>query len=352
MNFIQNIFAKLERHPKRIVFPDGTDPRVIWAASELATRKLGVGVLLGKKEEIEQVAATEQISLNRVLLIDPSTADDLPLFVKRLETLARYKGMATTEAHKIVATPNYFAAMMLSHGQVDGLVGGAQSSSGGLLRPLFQIIKPLPGVKLISSCMIMEIPDCVYGEAGVLAFADCGVVPNPNVEQLAFIATETAKAARQLSGKTPRVAMLSYSTKGSAQTTDTEKIVAATALAKQRFMDQHLDIEIDGELQVDAALDPVIGAAKAPGSMVAGRANVLIFPDLNSGNIATKLVQRLTKANAYGQLLLGLDKPAGDVSRGSSRDEILGLAALVGLQAIEYRKLYPEQGARFANVAE
>jgi phosphate acetyltransferase len=234
---------------------------------------------------------------------------------------------------------------MLQNGQVDGLVGGATSNSGSILRPLFQLIKPLPGVKSISSCVVLQVPNTEYGERGVFAFADCGVIPNPNVEQLATIATESARLFRQLTGGMPRVAMLSYSTKGSAQTQDTEKIVAATALAKQTFFDKKQVGEIDGELQVDTALIKDIAEIKAPGSPVAGHANVLIFPDLNSGNIAVKLVHRLTGGEAYGQVLLGLDKPAADLSRGASVAEIVGVAAIVSMQAIEYRRLYPDQGA-------
>ncbi len=234
---------------------------------------------------------------------------------------------------------------MLQYGQVDGLVGGATSNSGSILRPLFQLIKPLPGIKSISSCVVLQVPNIEYGEKGVFTFADCGVIPNPSVDQLATIATESARLFRQLTGSIPRVAMLSYSTKGSAQTQDTEKIVAATALAKQQLFEKMQTAEIDGELQVDTALNKEIAEIKAPGSLVAGQANVLVFPDLNSGNIAVKLVHRLAGGEAYGQILLGLDKPAADLSRGASIHEIVGVAAIVSLQAIEYRRLYPEQGA-------
>jgi phosphate acetyltransferase len=348
MKWIELIYEKLRRHPKRIVFPEGSEPRILQAAAEYVQHKLGVAILLGKREEIQARAQELNVSLHRMHIIDPNQADDLPLFIRRLETLNRYRGIETGEAQKIVAKPNYFAAMMVQNGQADGLVGGASTTSGSLLRPLFQLIKPLPGVKSISSCMILDVPNCNYGENGVFFFADCGVIPNPTVEQLAFIATETARLHRQLTGGVPRIAMLSYSTKGSAQTLDTEKIVAATALAKQQLVEKQITAEIDGELQVDTALIQEIADLKAPDSRVAGRANVMIFPDLNAGNIATKLVQHLTKSGAYGQILLGLDKPAADLSRGASVQDILGVAAIVGLQAIEYRKLYPDQGAPLA----
>jgi len=345
MKFIESVFQKLRNHPKRIVFPEGYVPRVLAAAAEFVQLELGVAVLLGKRDEIEAAAQKDRISLKKIHIIDPETAEDVPLFVKRIENLSRYKGIAEPDARKIVTNPNYFGALMLEHGQVDGLVGGATSNSGSILRPLFQLIKPLPGVKSISSCVVLQVPNTDYGEKGVFTFADCGVIPNPNVDQLAAIAVESARLFRQLTGGVPRVAMLSYSTKGSAQTLDTEKIVAATALAKQHLFDKNQTGEVDGELQVDTALIKEIAEIKAPGSPVAGHANVLVFPDLNSGNIAVKLVHRLAGGEAYGQVLLGLEKPAADLSRGASVHEIVGVAAIVSLQAIEYRRLYPEQGA-------
>jgi len=352
MKFIESVFQKLRNHPKRIVFPEGTEPRVLAAAAEYVHLKLGIAVLLGKREEVEAAAQKARVSLKKIHVIDPDLAEDLPLFIKRLESLNRYKGIADVDARKIVTNPNYFGAMMLQNGQVDGLVGGATSNSGSILRPLFQLIKPLAGIKSISSCMVLQIPNETYGERGVFTFSDCGVIPNPNVEQLASIAMESARLFRQLTGGMPRIAMLSYSTKGSAQTQDTEKIVAATALAKQLLFEKMQPAEIDGELQADTALVAEIAAIKAPGSMVAGQANVLVFPDLNSGNIAVKLVHRLTGGEAYGQILLGLDKPAADMSRGASVHEIVGVAAIVGLQAIEYRRLYPDQGvARYETPA-
>lgn len=341
--FIQSIYEKLRRHPKRIVFPEGNDPRVLQAAAEFYRLRLGVGIVLGDPEHIRNVARGHNINLDHVLLVNPEKADDMPLFIRRLETLQRYKGIKNQDAETILKNPNYFAAMMLQNSQCDGLVAGASEFSGNILRPLFQLIKPLPGVKSISSCVILDVPDCKYGDNGVMFFADAGVIPSPTVEQLADIAVETARLRRQLTGKVPHVAMLSYSTKGSAQTQDTEKIIAATALARQKIRDLGIRAEVDGELQVDAALMPQIAAVKAPGSAVAGMADVFVFPDLSSGNISVKLVQRLSKATAYGMILLGLSKPAAELSRGASLDDIIGCAALVGLQAVEYRKLYPEQ---------
>ena len=230
---------------------------------------------------------------------------------------------------------------MLQHGQADGLVGGVSSYSGSLLRPLIQLVKPLPHANVISGCMIVETQNRQFGDDGVLFFADCGVVPDPTVQQLAVIAVETGLLARQVFGKRPRVAMLSFSTKGSARTASTDKVVAATELARQLAMGIDAELAIDGELQADAALLPALAQVKVGQSIVAGKANVLVFPDLNSGNIAVKLVQHLGGAQVYGQILTGLSRPAAELSRGTRAEDIVKVAAVVGLQAIEYRKLYP-----------
>jgi len=341
--FIESIIEKLQRHPKRILFPEGDEPRVLEAAAEYVRLKLGPAIVLGSREKIEQVAQDHRISLSRIHIIEPDKADDLSVFMKCLERLPRYRGISHEEADKILRNPNYFATMMLLNSQCDGLVAGVGNFSGTILRPLIQLIRPLPGVRSISSCMIMDVPDCPYGDDGVFFFADAGVIPNPSVEQLAGIAVETARLKRQITGMIPRVAMLSYSTKGSAQTTDTDRMVAATAMAIERIKEIGLEAEVDGELQVDAAIIPQIADMKAPDSTVAGKADVLIFPDLSSANIAVKLVQRLAKARAYGQVLIGLERPAAEVSRGATVEDILGVAAVVALQAVEYRKLYPHQ---------
>jgi phosphate acetyltransferase len=224
-------------------------------------------------------------------------------------------------------------------------VGGASAYAGNLMRPLIQVVKPLPGVQMISSCMMIELANQEYGEAGVMMFADCAVIPEPTIEQLSMIAIMTGKICRRLTGIKPRIAMLSFSTKGSSKLPAAEKIAAATALAKKKITDEKLEMEIDGELQADTALLKDLAQRKAPASRVAGSANVLIFPDLNSGNIAAKLVQYLAGADTYGQIMMGLSKPAADLSRGATIDEIVGVAAIVGLQAIEYRKLYPAEAA-------
>jgi phosphate acetyltransferase len=343
MKFIETVFQKLRRHPKRIVFPEGTEPRILQAAEQFVKLQLGAAIVLGKKDEVEKIALAEKIDLNHIHIIDPETSSDLPVFCERLEKLKHYHNLGQSETRAMIIKPNYFAAMMVQYGQADGLVGGTSTTAGTLLRPLIQLIKPLPNVKTISSCMILEFEDKSFGENGVMLLADCAVVPEPTVHQLSTIAVETGKIARQISGIAPRIAMLSFSTKARTKLPPVEKVAAATALAKQKATDEGIEMQIDGELQADTALLADLAAIKAPESSVAGRANVLIFPDLNSGNIAAKLVQHLAKAEAYGQILLGLSCPCADMSRGASVHEILGVAAIVGLQAIEYRKLYPEQ---------
>ncbi len=342
MKFIETVYEKLQRHPKRIVFPEGTEPRVLHAAARLVELKIGAPLLLGNRDEIKALAAREKVDLRRIGVIDPATSGELPLFSRWLRKLQRYRNLGPGEAENFLLNPNYFAAMMIQHGQADAMVGGVSGYAGSLLRPLFQLVKPLPDVSFISSCMLMDLEDDRFGEKGVLFFADCAVIPEPTVQQLAQIGVQAGRLCAQLTGERPRVAFLSFSSKGSARHPSTEKVAAAVAQAKKEAETQEMEIEVDGELQADTALLPELAALKAPGSLVAGRANVLIFPDLNSGNIAVKLVEHLAGAETYGQILLGLSKPCADLSRGANVETIVGAAAIVGLQAIEYRKLYPQ----------
>ena len=343
MSFIESVYEKLRRHPKRIVFPEGDDPRVLRAAQTFYDEQLGVPVLLGHRNVIEKVAAAEKVSLDHVAIIDPETSSDLPIFCERLEKMDRYKGYGINDSRAIMVNRNYFASMMLQYGLVDGLVGGVSSYGGSLLRPLLQLVKRFDHAPVVGGCMVVSVPDSQFGDDGVLFFSDCGVVPEPTMEQLASFALQTGMLARQVFAKKARVAMLSYSTKGSAITASTEKVARATELARELATKHGVDMEVSGELQADTALVPELAGIKAPGGLVAGDANVLIFPDLNSGNISVKLVQHLAKARVYGQLLLGFSRPAAELSRGTHPDEIAAVAALVGLQAIEYRKLYPEE---------
>ncbi len=344
MRFIGSIIENLQRHPKRVVFPEGTEPRVLQAARQFHSLRLGVPILLGDRSLVKAAAERLNVSLEGVRVINPAESEELGNFAQRFAHLRRLKGINEKEAREILTKPNYFGAMMVALHQADGLVSGTNETTGSVLRPLFQIIKVAPQATTASSCMVMEVEDTRFGHDGVMLMGDCGVIPEPSVEQLANIAVSTAQLAKQLLGIRPRVALLSYSTKGSATHSSIGKVQAATALAHQKAQQKYLDADFDGELQVDAALVPEIAARKIPDSPVAGRANVLIFPDLNSGNIASKLLQHVARANAYGQILLGLDRPAADVSRGSNAHDILGVAAIVGLQSIEYNKLYPNAG--------
>jgi phosphate acetyltransferase len=342
MRFIGSIIEKLQRHPKRIVFPEGMEPRVLQAARQFHCLRLGAPILLGDRTQIKEAAAALDLSLEGVRIIDPATSEDLDTFVRRFEMLRRLKGIKEKEARAAMLNPNYYGAMMVAMHQVDGIVSGTSEATGSVLRPFFQIIKVAPQAATASSCMIMEVEDTRFGENGVLFMADCGVIPDPTVDQLADIAVSTAQLARQLLGTRPRAALLSYATKGSATHRSIGKVQAATALAQQKAKEKNIEAEFDGELQVDAAIVPTIAERKFPESKVAGRANVLIFPDLNSGNIASKLVQHVARANAYGQILLGMDRPAADMSRGANAHDVLGVAAIIGVQSIAYNELYPD----------
>ncbi|MBM3876468.1 MAG: phosphotransacetylase [Verrucomicrobia bacterium] len=346
VRFIGGVIEKLQRHPKRIVFPEGTEPRVLQAARQFYSLRLGAPILLGDRTRIKDAAERLNVPLEGVRIINPAESEELENFARRFEAVRRSKGIQEREAVEAMLKPNYFGSMMVAMHQADGLVSGVSESGGSVLRPLFQIIRVAPNITTASSCMLLEVEDTRFGHSGAMIFADCGVIPDPTVEQLADIAFSTAQLARHLLGVRPRVALLSFSTRGSAAHPSVAKVQAATALVQQHARDRGLEADFDGELQVDAALVPDVAERKVPESPVAGRANVLIFPNLNSGNISSKLIQHIARANAYGQILLGLDRPAAEVSRGASAHDVLGVAAIVGLQAIAYRLLYPEAGTR------
>ena len=346
MRFIGSVIEKLQRHPKRIVFPEGTDPRVLQAARQYFSLQLGAPILLGDRSKITEMARTLNIPLEGIRVINPAESEDIESFARRFEVLRRYKGLKSNEARDAILQPNFFGAMMTAMHQADGLVSGAAQTFGSVLRPLLQIIKVAPQTTTASSCLIMEVEDSRYGENGVLFMADCGVIPQPTVEQLADIAVSTARLARHLMGVRPRVALLSFSTKGSSRDPSIGRIQAAAALAQKQALEKQVDALFEGELQADTAIVPEIAQRKSPEGKIMGNANVLIFPDLNSGNIASRLVRHIARANAYGQILLGLDRPAADVSRGSTAHDILGVAAIVGVQAIGYHLLYPGAGQK------
>lgn len=346
MRFIAGVIEKLQRHPKRIVFPEGTEPRVLQAARQFHSLRLGAPVLLGDRGKILAVADAFAISLEGIRIVNPAESEEVENFTRRFEILRRSKGMRTFEARDAILQPNFFGAMMVAMHEADGFVAGANQSSGSVLRPLFQIIKVAPQATTASSCLVMEVDDSRFGHDGVLILGDCGVIPEPNVEQLSDIAVSTARFARHLLGIRPRVALLSFSTKGSSRHASAGRIQAAAALAEKKAKESQVDADFDGELQADAAIDPEVAKVKSAGGVVAGNANVLIFPDLNSGHIASKLVRHIARATAYGDILLGLDRPAADVSRGATARDILGVAAIVGVQSIDYPSLYPGAGQK------
>jgi phosphate acetyltransferase len=340
MPLVPKLTAKLQRHPKRIVFAEGDDARILQAARQWVTRRMGVPILLGDRTEIKANAARLDINLEGMRVIDPLRSEDFELFVAQLADLRRARGLTPEQARAAMRDNSTFATMMLAAGQADGLVGGGTQTASSALRALFQIIPRLEHVRTASSLMILDFDEQKVGSDGSLFMTDCGVIPEPTAEQLADIALSTALIALHLTNEPPRVAMLSYASRGTSNHPALLKVRHATELARNRARAQGLDLEIDGELQVDAALDYAVAQAKKVDSPVAGRANVLVFPDLNSGNIGYKLVQYLAGANTFGQIITGLTKPAAEISRGASAHDVFGAAAVVGAQAIDRRLLY------------
>ncbi len=340
MSLIDNLVGKLQRHPKRFVFAEGADPRILQAARQVVTRRMGVPILLGERGAIKSLARRLDISLDGMRMIEPERSEEFETLAAAYAGIRRAKGATLEDARTALHGNSTFATMMLATGQVDALISGATVSASSALRPLFQIIPKLEGVKTASSLLIVDMEARDVGISGVLFMADCGVLPEPTAEQLADIAVTTAHVAHHLTDALPRVALLSFSTNRSSSHPSLERIRIATALARERAASLGLALEIEGEMQVDAALDPATALTKAAGGTVAGRANVLIFPDLNSGNIGSKLVQILAGANGYGQIITGLSKPAAEISRGASAHDILGAVAIVGCQAIDHRLLY------------
>lgn len=344
MRFIASLIEKLQRHPKRIVFPEGTEPAVLQAARQFYALRLGAPILLGPRPHIQQVARATSVPLEGLRLLDPAQSEELEEFATRYNRLRRAQGLEEVEARETLLQPNYFAAMMLAMHRADGVVSGATHTIASVTRPLFQIVGPAPGTRTVAGCTVVELEDSRFGEQGVLFLADCAVIPVPTVEELAEIAVSTARLARHLLGTKPRVALLSFSTKGSAQHESVMRVQAATALARQKAREQNLEAVIEGEVQIDAALLPELGRMKCPELALPGPANVLIFPELNSGQIATRLLHHVAHADVYGPVLLGLDRPAANVPRGSSAWDILGAAAIVGVQAVHFPLLYPGAG--------
>lgn len=324
-SFLETMLARAKADRQTIVLPEGDDERTLAAAERILADDVADLVILGDAEAI----AASPYALEGARIVDPRTSDLREGFAEQLYELRKAKGMTHEQAMSLMDNVLYFGVMMVKTGNADGMVAGACHATGDVLRPCLQILKTAPGVKLVSSFFIMVVPDCDLGQQGTFLFSDCGLEVQPDAEKLAHIAVNSAKSWKTLIGTDPAVALLSHSSYGSAKNADSAKVVEATAIAKELAP----ELALDGELQLDAAIVPEVGASKAPDSPVAGRANVLVFPDLDAGNIGYKLVQRLAKAEAYGPITQGIAAPVNDLSRGCTADDIVGVIAITCVQA-------------------
>ena len=329
MSFIENIKEKAKQQIKTIVLPEGKDIRTLQAAAIALKEKYANIIILGNTANIQEMANANKLDISNATIINPIESKKYETYVQKFYELRKAKGMTLEKAQEIMKDETYFGMMMVKQGDGDGLVSGACHSTSDTLRPALQILKTAPGTKLVSAFFVMIVPNCEYGENGIFIFSDSGLNEYPDADALSEIAISSAKSFEQLVGAQPKVAMLSYSTYGSAHSPLTDKVVEATKLLKKKVP----NLICDGELQLDAAIIPEIAASKAPGSQVAGKANTLIFPDLDAGNIGYKLVQRLAKAEAYGPLCQGIAKPVNDLSRGCSSEDIAGVIAITAVQA-------------------
>ena len=329
MSFIEEIKEKARKDIKTIILPESDDIRVLEAASNVTKEGFAKIILVGNSLEIKEKAESNNIDISTVEIVDPNNSEKYDEYVNEFYELRKEKGITIDDAKEIIKNNVYFGMMMVKQGDGDGLVSGAAHSTSDTLRPALQILKTVPNTKLVSAFFIMEVPNCKYGENGIFIFADSGLNEYPDSDSLSEIAISSSESFRKLIGKEPKVAMLSYSTYGSAHSPLTEKVVEATKLVKQKT----LNLVVDGELQLDAAIVPEIAKSKAPDSPLEGKANVLIFPDLDAGNIGYKLVQRLANAEAYGPLCQGIAKPVNDLSRGCSSKDIEGVIAITCVQA-------------------
>ena len=327
MNFLQSIKQRAKAVKKTIVLPESYDRRTLEAADTILKEDIATIVLVGDQEKILEIG--EGLDLSKACIFDPTTYAHKDEFIDTLVELRKDKGITREKAAEFLLDPLYFGVMMVKLEKADGMVAGAINSTANVLRPSLQILKTAPSTKLVSSFFVMVVPDCEYGADGTFIYSDAGLVPNPSAEELANIAISSAKSFRQLVEKEPIVAMLSFSSKGSASHPDVNKVVEATKMAQQLAP----ETKIDGEFQLDAAIVPSVGAQKAPDSSIAGKANVLIFPDLDAGNIGYKLTQRLAKAEAYGPITQGISKPVNDLSRGCTAEDIVGVVAITAVQS-------------------
>lgn len=331
MSFIDDIKIRAKQDIKTIVLPESNDVRVLKATAQVLKEGYADIILIGSKEEIKKLTTENNIDITGAKIIDPKLSEKFSEYANKFYELRKAKGMTLDKAKEIMKDNVYFGMMMVKESDADGLVSGACHSTADTLRPALQILKTAPGTKLVSAFFLMVVPNCEYGENGAFVFGDCGLNEYPDPEALSEIAISSSKSFKQLVGKEPKVAMLSYSSYGSAHSPLTDKVVEATRILKEKMP----DLKADGELQLDAAIIPEIAASKAPGSVLEGNANTLIFPDLDAGNIGYKLVQRLAKAEAYGPLCQGIARPVNDLSRGCSAEDIAGVVAITAVQAQE-----------------
>ncbi len=329
MSFIEQIKERAKTEIKTIVLPEATDQRILEAAQIVKNEGYAKVMLIGNEDEVKKIANDKKIDIEGIKIVDPSKSEKKEEYANKLYELRKAKGMTEEQAQKLILEPVYFGMMMVKLNDADGLVSGAAHSTSDTLRPALQILKTAPGTKLVSAFFVMVVPNCEYGSNGTFIFADSGLNEEPDSEKLSEIAISSSKSFEQLVGNQAKVAMLSYSTYGSAHSASTEKVVEATKLVKEKAP----ELTVDGELQLDAAIIPEVAEFKAKGSPLKGQANVLVFPDLGAGNIGYKLVQRLAKAEAYGPLCQGIAKPVNDLSRGCSSQDVAGVIAITAVQA-------------------
>lgn len=330
MDLLSKIRENAKKLNKRIVLPEGLEDRTLQAANEVIAEGIAKIILLGNPNEIKNKAVSFGLkNLDNALIVDPADHPKKDQYIDLMVELRKHKGLTRDEAAKLVENPLYLSTIMIKSGDADGEIAGAMNATGDVLRPAFQYVKTMPGISIVSGAFIMIVPDKKFGDDGILVFADCAVHPDPDEKELAEIAVATSHTARNIAGIDPRIAMLCFSTKGSAGHEMVDKVVNATRIVRE----MEPTLKVDGELQADAALIEAIAKKKAPGSTIAGHANVLIFPDLNAGNIAYKLVQRLANAEAIGPILQGLAAPINDLSRGCSVSDIVNMIAIASNQA-------------------
>lgn len=330
MNFIETIKQRARQNKKRIILPETMDKRVLKAASICQKEKIAEMILIGEEDKIATLAKEENIDLEGITIINPFTSSETEALIHDFYELRKEKGMTPEKAKEtLLGDYMYYACMLVKEDKADGIVSGACHSTANTLRPALQIVKTAPDAKLVSAFFLMVVPDCDYGYNGTFVFGDSGLEQNPDPERLAAIAASSSASFELLTGTKAVTALLSHSTKGSASHADVDKVVQAVEIAKKEYPEYN----IDGELQLDAAIVPSVASSKAPDSKVAGHANVLIFPDLDAGNIGYKLVQRLAKAEAYGPITQGIKKPVNDLSRGCSTEDIVGVVAITAVQA-------------------